>query len=304
MMKWHSEIDIIKISLMLFFLFIFGSYAVNRLEWDWWPEVLLILAEAALSVVIVLNIIEVSSRRERERRWESVKLVVYSQILDKLRLIGYHVCRTTFMFRLEPHDVDRERIEKHGMYCDEAVSVLRSLASSISSNYEFLFDIIDISMDRLNKNDPMEQPVQDLIKCFDNIGHEIYEYKIALVPRVLALSDDVEVNLELLRFEDACTILFYREDFLKRYDSFRIGEDNRQKYIGLGNNFVDPAFMSLADLLNSTADLYELIQRKSVTIPGKSLTEEGVQTLENWAKEIPNKIRYWWLPPQFWQDDC
>ncbi|MHB8117516.1 MAG: hypothetical protein ACYDHX_02120 [Methanothrix sp.] len=301
-MKWYN--DIIKLSLIIFFIFIFGSFAINRLEWDWWPEVLLILAEAALSVVIVLKIIEVSSRRERERRWESVKFVVYSQILDKLRLIGYHVCRTTFMFRLESQDIDRERIEIYGMYRDEAISVLRSLASSIRDNHKFLFDIINISMDHLSKNDPMEQPVQDLIECFDNIRHEINEYKIALVPRVLALSDDVEVNLALLRFEDVYNILFYREDFLKRYNSLRFREDNRRKYIGLGDNFVDPAFMSLADLLNSTADLYELIQRKSVTIPERSLIEEGVQTIENWVKEIPKKIKYWWLPPQFWQDNC
>jgi hypothetical protein len=96
---------------------------------------------------------------------------------------------------------------------------------------------------------------------------------------VLALSDDVKINLALLRFEEVYTIIFYREDFLNRYrPSF--GEDNRRKYISLGENFVDPAFVSLADLLDSTADLYELIQRKSGSIPEMGLIEDSLQGLK------------------------
>jgi len=302
-MKWYDEIGIIKICLILFTFLIFGSYELSRLKSDWWPEFLLILAEAALSVVIVLKIIEVSSRRERERRWESVKLAVYSQILDKLRLIGYHVCRTSFMFWLESEDIDRERIEIQGMYGYEAISVLMLLARDVRDNYNFLFDIIRLNRDKPNKSDPMKQPVEDLIECFDNISHEIDEYKVALVPRVLALSDDVEVNLALLRFEDVYTILFYRRDFLKRYEP-SFGEDNSRKYIVLGENFVDPAFISLASLLDSAASLYELIQRKSVSVPERGLIEESVQILENWIKEIPEKMKYWWLPLHFWQENC
>jgi hypothetical protein len=164
-MKWYDKVGIARWGLSASVLFLLLSYCIRA--WDWWPEFLLILAESALSVVIVLKIIEVSTRRERERRWEPVKLTVYSQILDKLRLIGYHVCRTTFMVWLESWDIDRERIERQGMYHYEAVSVLRSLASSIKDNYTFLFDIINIRMDDLDKKDPMEQPVDDLIECFD-----------------------------------------------------------------------------------------------------------------------------------------
>jgi hypothetical protein len=132
------------------------------------------------------------------------------------------------------------------------------------------------------KEDPMKLPVEDLIECFDNIDHEINEYKVALVPRVLALSDDVEVNLALLGFEDVYNVIFYRKDFLNRYDPFGLNMDNyaKWKYIGLGKNFVDPAFMSLADLLAWAAYLYELIERKSVSMPEKDLTEESVQRLK------------------------
>lgn len=99
---------------------------------------------------------------------------------------------------------------------------MRSLADSLRGNYKLLFDIININYGDPNKEDPMKQPVKDLIECFDNISHEINEYKVALVPRVLELSDDVEVNLALLRFEDAYTIIFYREDLLKDITLFSI----------------------------------------------------------------------------------
>jgi hypothetical protein len=207
------------------------------------------------------------------------------------------------MFWLESEDIDRKRIEIQGMYGYEAISVLMLLARDVRDNYNFLFDIIRLNRDKPNKSDPMKQPVEDLIECFDNISHEIDEYKVALVPRVLALSDDVEVNLALLRFEDVYTILFYRRDFLKRYEP-SFGEDNSRKYIVLGENFVDPAFISLASLLDSAASLYELIQRKSVSVPERGLIEESVQILENWIKEIPEKMKYWWLPLHFWQENC
>jgi len=128
----------------------------------------------------------------------------------------------------------------------------------------------------------MEYLIGDLITCFDNIDHEINEYKIALVPRVLALSDDVEVNHALLWFEDVYSIIFYRKYFLKRYGpSSHWDKDNDKKYIALGENFVDPAFKSLADLLDSAAYLHELIQRKSELVPEMGIIEESVQGLKH-----------------------
>jgi hypothetical protein len=260
------------------------------------------MAGASLNILVVLLIIENTIRRERKRQWENIKLFAYAQILEKLRYIGYHVCRTTFMVYLEPSDINREKIEREGLDDAEAAFILRALAYNIFKYYSFLYDISRIYFKSRSIDDPMEIHVKALVECFENISHEINEYKVAIVPRIISFSDDEEVNLALLRFEEAYAIIHYRVDFLNRYNpSFGFGKDNYKKYIALGPNFVDPAFLSLAFLLRSSADLYELIQRKMTKAPEIGLIEETIQESKRQLKEFLHDVKHliecWWLPP-------
>jgi len=202
-MKWFDRVGIVVWCLILSPLFLLLSFTASRFDWNWWPEFFLSISEAALSVLIVLLIIENYIRMERIRRWELVRSFTYFQILNKLRHLGYFVCSTTLMYQLEPLNIDRDRIERQGLDIENAVFVLRSLADSIREHYNLLFDINRMYGRTGEDGDPMGPSVKSTIECFNNIRHEIDEYKVALVPRVLALSDDVEVNLALLRFEDA-----------------------------------------------------------------------------------------------------
>ena len=81
-MKWAERIDIIVSSLLVFLVSILLSYYYKDKEW--FAEFLMMIAGAALSVVIVLKIIEVWSRRERLQRWEKVRLLIYSRFLHEL----------------------------------------------------------------------------------------------------------------------------------------------------------------------------------------------------------------------------
>lgn len=304
-MKWYDRINVVVWSIILTPLFIIFSFITSKWNLQSWPDFFMFMAGASLNVLVVLLIIENSVRKERKRRWENIKLFAYSQILEKLRYIGYHVCHTTFMVYLEPLDINREKIEREGLDDAEAAFILRCLAYNIFKYYIFLYDVSKIYFESRNKDDPMEMHIKALTECFDNISHEINEYKAAIVPRIISFSDDVEVNLALLRFEEAYAIIHYRKDFLNRYNpSFSFGKDNDKKYIALGPNFVDPAFISLAYLLRSSADLYELIQRKMTTVPEIGLIEETMQESKHQLKELgydaKHLIKYWWLPPDCW----
>jgi len=304
-MKWYDRINVVIWCVILTPLFIIFSFITSKWDLRSWPDFFMFMAGASLNILVVLLIIESSIRKERKRQWESIKLFAYSQILEKLRYIGYHVCRTTFMVYLEPPDINREQIEREGLDDAEAAFMLRGLAYNIFKYYSFLYDVSKIYFKSKNTDDPMEIHVKDLIECFDNISHEINEYKVAIVPRIISFSDDEEVNLALLRFEEVYAIIHYRTDFLNRYNpSFGFDKDNDKKYIALGPNFVDPAFLSLAHLLLSSADLYELIQRKMTKVPEIGLIEETIQEskyqLKKLGHDAKHLIKFWWLPPNCW----
>jgi len=294
-MKWYKRLDVVG-SLILFFIFLSLSFVTR--ENEWFPEFFMIMAEAALSVVIVLEIVEVSIRRERERQWKKVKKLIYSDILSDLGPILSYAGR--FVHR-QNIDNGQNIALAIGMMCwikfgtedgnlDKA-AMIKSLSNSIRNYY--------LSQKfKSKKKDELIELFFVLQDCFKEISEAIDEYRVGLTPRLHELSDDEEVYAALLRFENRCKRLHLMKDLLNDpRGNIRIPYAD---IVAIWWNpaspsdvhiCVVPALSFLADYLDDIADLYELLQEKRMhTQEERGLIEESVQ-----------RLKYWWLPPSFWE---
>lgn len=269
--KWYKRIDVIAPSLAFFF-FILLSYRTQKE--DWWPELFMMIAGAALSIVIVLKIIEVWSRRERIQRWEKVKNLIYSRILREFQYIAHTIalyemkdfekppidlsellfnsdklCSNMMTLALHTHDQALELVRNHYMKNKDDSSKLLMKTIDI----EFLNSISETIIDSIN------------------------DYK-EMVPKAIDFSDDEELGFGLNRFEGSCNLLLSN---LKPSKSPKPSEPWMQAYHAL-NYF--------AIFLRDAVDICELIQQKNAAIPEKNL-----------KKELTQRLKYWWLPPEFWK---
>ena len=223
-MKWAERIGIVVPSLLIFFICLGLSYRTRAEEW--WPEFLMMIAGAALSVVIVLKIIEAWSRRERKHRWENVELLIYSRIVEVLIKISTTI--NTYVKTLDyiiTSDKSDEDIKKSlmrfqtvdqfhfimKMYKEDSVIVhIRQLAKESKSNsikiHSYLFNLLktDEGLSKLKNNNNLNSECN--IHQIEKIILLINEYRV-LIPRIIELSDDEEIALGLQKLEEICIIL-------------------------------------------------------------------------------------------------
>lgn len=260
---------VVRSCIALFFLCILGSYFLNHWKLEWWPEFLLILAEAALSVVIVLKIIDETNRRDKERRWESVKLLIFSQIEVKLKTMVIDVGFSNLMQKLNPaiiQDITKIITNKDVSKDELAPKLADCIRRNIRLNSKNIEKNIFYSKD-INK---------DILDILAIIVREIDEYQMALVPRIMDISDE-EVSFALLEFESYYVI------FLNLTESLKQTEDSPVWWI-----FAQDALRKLANFLYKTAYLRELIQQKTKPEQKLSLMEKNLE-----------KLKLWWWPYEY-----
>jgi hypothetical protein len=263
-MRWDNKLVIAKFFLILFVIFLLASFLTR--DYEWLTKFFMAMSETALSVVIIMEIVERVIQRENEKRWEKVKSMTYSEILDKLRKIALVIISS------DPIGKNKNIIESIQLLkCENTgkhASSMRNIAKI--AQYNLKSNDINKSLDYNNKSmrDIFKTPPNTAIKeVLSRIDSEIEEYKFRLVPRVLDLSDDEEVNLALMFFE-------------KRYVNFaELCNSVERENITL---------KGLAELLIAIADLYEVVQRKMHNEPQRSLIEEIVRSIE-----------HWWLPYEY-----
>lgn len=273
-MKWAERIDIIVSSLLVFLVSILLSYYYKDKEWL--PEFLMMIAGAALSVVIVLKIIEVWSRRERLQRWEKVRLLIYSRFLHEFR--GITLLSLYYTSIIENYVLNEDSLScfhlpilENFSKPDKLAMLMRELATNLK---QVAFEVMNFQARYYLEHEviPKDHIKSKLFqKTSENFIYPINECR-NLIPRTLDLSDDEELGLELHKFENECNVLIsiIRQQELEASDLMII-------------------LRTISVFLNSTADLSNLIQRK-LTKPEQS-----------WIEKAKLKIKFWWLPPSFWE---
>lgn len=270
--KWYKRIDVVAPSLAFFF-FILLSYRTR--EEKWWPELFMMIAGAALSIVIVLKIIEVWSRKERIQRWEKVKNLIYSRILKEFQYIAH----TIALYGMK--DFDKPPIDSSELLFNSDKLCSNMMTLALHTRDQSLKLVSNHYMK--NKDDSSELLVKTIDIEFLNFVSEtiidsINDYK-EMVPRAIELpDDDEELGFGLLRFEASCSLLL---SSLETRKLLKPSEPWKQAYHTLS---------SFAIFLRDAVDICELIQQKNVAKPVK-----------NWRKELTQRLKYWWLPPEFWE---
>jgi hypothetical protein len=291
-MKWYQKIGVIKPSFLMFIAFLLCSY-ITRKE-DWFPEFFMILAEAALSIVVVLKIIEEWSRRERMKRWEEVKQSVYAESLDIFVGIASWISRyrlqinylypkihedPTWINRLKYYKTDCQFFRDY-MSTDDInqkirpiIIYLAELAQDISEIAPRAFPLINTKEEK-HKNDTFLNQISRI--KFDEIEHLITEYRM-LIPRAIDFSDNEELGLYLQNSEITCSKLMLT---LRRHE-WNASEISDLSFI----------LVHFTTLLNTIIDICKIIQKETEV-------ETEIETKVTIKQQIIQRVTHWWLPPE------
>jgi hypothetical protein len=205
----------------------------------------LTLAGAAMSVWITLTVIERVIKKDRDMQWEKVKSLTYMTILNNIRYMVSQFPETstldleTMMNHMDVINTDVNYPRKD--VSDEIIGFAKDISDVYKNRREFNEDFYFEAELSDEESEARNDEMRSLIFYYGQISWIIEDMRITLIPRVLQLGDDEEVNLALLRFE-----AFSRE-FL---------EDQRT-----GWSFSD-IFCSAIQLLDESGRLYEVLQRK------------------------------------------
>jgi len=205
----------------------------------------LTLAGAAMSVWITLTVIERVIKKDREQQWEKVKSLTYMAILNNIRYMASQFPETdTIDFETINNHIDIINTDVNYPrkdVSDEIIKLAEDLNKIYKNRNEFSDDILIEAELSDTESATRYHESESLKHYFNEIGWILEDMRITLIPRVLQLSDDEEVNLALLRFE-----AFSRE-FL---------EDKRTGW------FFSDIFSSAIQLLGESGRLYEVLERK------------------------------------------
>lgn len=195
---------------------------------------------------VSLILIEWVIKKDRERQWERVESLTYMTILYNLCCIAYSIPR--YM----PIDSDIEsrckEIIKTGISNprNEVSNAISDLAKTTKESIQRWEQDTDnlINQQKYDEYDQRNRWLcNQLIECEDDIGWFIRDIRVTLIPRVLQLSDNQEINSGLLDFEN----MTRDAEFLMRWQ--RTSE----------NVVLDHEIF--VRLLEETAKLYSLIQK-------------------------------------------
>ena len=201
-MEWKNKLGISAISLMVFLVFlIFASGS----------QVGAIFAEAALSIPITLILIEWVVIKERKKQWEKIKVLTYLNILEHMSFIAWEIL---FYFP----DIKRTReiywkILSTGVKEPRAEVALTmiEIAKFIKSNQENWIKRQEMNHSKFYEEN-RRNAATGLVDYDNRINFRLMDTKNTLIPRVLQLSDNEEVNLALIKFAAFCS--FYEREMV------------------------------------------------------------------------------------------
>jgi hypothetical protein len=203
---------------------------------DFRSRVSLMLCGAALSIAITLTIVDVVIKADRRQQWEKVKSLTYEEIIDDLIDLALFLPSS---------------IGSRWMCFNYEVDISKATDKGIAASGKEVSDVI-IKMAKAMKNEvnprdlPLEKStIKEIRTEYDILKWHIYEMRIILIPRVLQLSEDQEVNAALLRFEKDVRIFENRLFFYE---------------LEIKKTLLDAE--TIIDLLEAVGNLYEIIGRK------------------------------------------
>jgi hypothetical protein len=204
-MEWENRniISSICIVCFLIFLIIASWLNINKLEYQ--SNIAFIISEAIVSIPITLILIEWVIKRDREKQWEKVKSATYMSILEHVTIIARSASIHCHI-KMKGEALENAQILERGLIEPNRKVPIAIIELSINSKQGlkiWLNQIRHESNKELRK-ELMDKEATSLSFFYEDIKWRLDEIITTLIPRVLQLSDDKEVNLALLRFEKFC----------------------------------------------------------------------------------------------------
>jgi hypothetical protein len=217
---------------------------------DFRSRVFLMLSGTALSIGVTLTLVDLVIKADRGQQWKKVKSLTYETIMGDLIILAtllpscFGSARMTFDYTIVFGEAINKGFTKSGK---EISDVIFKMAKAM--NNEVGPEDIEEGWDEvfLSKwQEPLEESTIEVLRInYDLMKWSIQEMRNILIPRVLQLSDDQEVNAALLHFErDAA---FFEHELM-------------MNNLGKKDILVDAE--TIINLLKRIGKLYELMGRR------------------------------------------
>jgi hypothetical protein len=208
------------------------------------------LSGAALSIGITLTIVDFVIKADRGQQWEKVKSLTYEAIMSNLMGIALFLpsCfgseRMILDYEFIFLDAIGDGIVTDGnVVSDTIIKMAKAMENKVEPrDIEDGWDRVFLSKWQI----PLEKStIKELQTNYAFLKSHIQEMRIILIPRVLRLSEDQEVNAALLRFEKYASL----------FESQLLRNGLEKKEILLDAE-------TIISLLEVIGNLYEIMKRK------------------------------------------
>lgn len=183
-MKWDFRHRAVVAALLLFVFFWVMSFKKSC-------QTALMLSEVSLSIIVTLVIVEQVINKDREHQWKNVKLLTYNSILAQIR----GLVAATNSAHLVGIDINKINDDSGK---EMAISIVE-IARKMRRNYRY--SLWNWYYNRMQDRICREY---DMLELFYNDTRYILDtLQYILIPRVLELSNNKEINERLVNFDSA-----------------------------------------------------------------------------------------------------
>lgn len=246
-MEWKNRSGISLICLIFFIilLIIIRIFYINSTEYQ--LQIILILTEAVLSVPITLILIEWVIKRDREKQWEKVRLLTFETILFNILNAAY-LLPISIPFYIENESKKFFDIILKGKPNPLDPQVRDEISEYAKTIRTIQNQLLKEERERLGEDkwdEKMALYSEMILKYHQEVHWLLEDVRLILIPRVLQLSDDQEVNLALLDFEN----------YIRSFEYAIIEQLRSEKGLPVAD-------LAIADLLAAIGTLCGILQEK------------------------------------------
>lgn len=201
----NSRVKISLICISIFIIFLIVGIYLYDIEPGYHSDVVFILAESIISIPITLILIEWVIKSDREKQWDKVKSSTYMSILEHVTIMARSASSHSHI-RMQGEELRNAQILERGFIIPKkevAIAIIELSRTSKKETNNWIHQMT-YGTDIQQQNELIKREAQNLDFFYTDIKWRIDDIISTLVPRVLQLSDDNEINLSLLRFEKFC----------------------------------------------------------------------------------------------------
>lgn len=246
-------------SMLILPLVVVIGYYLDAINQGFGSRLALSAAGAVASILITLEIIQREIRRDRDSQWEKVEKLTYADIVFHLSFMSYKIADFLRLSEGVPIPMESFKILSHSIsqFEERTPNAIAEIMKEANKFYH-QHQVTPTDTTKQTKEDEFNTHewrlkvggrLKRLILYYEEIDRSLNDIRIILIPRVLQLSNDQEVNEALIQLDRECLALQMNAHLPEQFMKEGI----------LGNFICEPLIWKMIEFLEPAGKLYGLL---------------------------------------------